>query len=352
MKILSTAPHIRSRRTTKNIMLDVLIALLPATIAGIVYFGWQAAVIIVISLASAALTEFVWYIIEHKIWKNGQKTLKDFLAQFDFTSLVTGLLLALCLPANIEGWYMPLLGSIFAVGVVKMLFGGTGKNIVNPAIAGRIFLFISFTLMTVYPDANFGPLGQDNLSIWWTNTWVSATTNASGAGTALTTGATQLWNMFNKKPILSNLDLFLGPGVAGCIGETCKLALIVGYLYLCVRGVIKWYLPLLYIGFTGLFAVALEGFNFDYFLPSILSGGLILGACFMATDYVTTPKSKLGNIIYFILLGLLTAGLRKATGIEVVSFCILLMNFLVFLIDIIIKPRPFGYVRKKKEAKK
>lgn len=333
MKILSTAPHIRSRRTTKNIMLDVLIALLPATIAGIVYFGWQAAVIIVISLASAALTEFVWYIIEHKIWRNGQKTLKDFLAQFDFTSLVTGLLLALCLPANIEGWYMPLLGSIFAVGVVKMLFGGTGKNIVNPAIAGRIFLFISFTLMTVYPDANFGPLGERGLE-------------------ELMTGATSLTSGLKGGMMLSNLDLFLGTGVAGCIGETCKLALIVGYLYLCVRGVIKWYLPLLYIGFTGLFAVALEGFNFDYFLPSILSGGLILGACFMATDYVTTPKSKLGNIIYFIALGLLTAGLRKATGIEVVSFCILLMNFLVFLIDIIIKPRPFGYVRKKKEAKK
>lgn len=333
MKILSAAPHIRSRRTTKNIMLDVLIALLPATIAGIVYFGWQAAVIIVISLASAALTEFVWYIIEHKIWRNGQKTLKDFLAQFDFTSLVTGLLLALCLPANIEGWYMPLLGSIFAVGVVKMLFGGTGKNIVNPAIAGRIFLFISFTLMTVYPDANFGPLGERGLE-------------------ELMTGATSLTSGLKGGMMLSNLDLFLGTGVAGCIGETCKLALIVGYLYLCVRGVIKWYLPLLYIGFTGLFAVALEGFNFDYFLPSILSGGLILGACFMATDYVTTPKSKLGNIIYFIALGLLTAGLRKATGIEVVSFCILLMNFLVFLIDIIIKPRPFGYVRKKKEAKK
>lgn len=332
MKILSAAPHIRARRTTKNIMLDVLIALLPATIAGIVYFGWQAAVIIVISLASAVLTEFVWYIIEHKIWKNGQKTLKDFLAQFDFTSLVTGLLLALCLPANIEGWYMPLLGSIFAVGVVKMLFGGTGKNIVNPAIAGRIFLFISFSLMTVYPDANFGPLGVRGLE-------------------ELMTGATSLTSGLKGGMMLSNLDLFLGTGVAGCIGETCKLALIVGYIYLCVRGVIKWYLPLLYIGVTGLFAVALEGFNFDYFLPSILSGGLILGACFMATDYVTTPKSKLGNIIYFIALGLLTAGLRKATGIEVVSFCILLMNFLVFLIDIIIKPRPFGYVRKKKEAK-
>lgn len=353
MRVLSTAPHIRTRRTTKSIMLDVLIALLPATIAGIVYFGWQAAVIIVISVASAALTEFVWYLIEHKVWRNGSDTLKAFAVQFDYTSLVTGLLLALCLPANIEGWYMPLLGSVFAVGVVKMLFGGTGKNIVNPAIAGRIFLFISFqVLMTTYAAANFGPVGEENLSIWWTNPWISATTNVSGAGSALTTGATQLGNLLNKKPVLSNLDLFLGTGVAGCIGETCKLALIVGFLYLCVRGVVKWYLPIIYIGVTGLFAVALEGFNFDYFLPSILSGGLILGACFMATDYVTTPKSTLGNVIYFVALGLLTAGLRKATGIEVVSFCILLMNFLVFLIDIAIKPRPFGSVRKKKEAKK
>lgn len=333
MRILSTAPHIRSRRTTKCIMLDVLIALLPAAAAGIVYFGWEAAVIIAVSMASAALTEFVWYLIEHKVWSNGKETLKAFAVQFDFTSLVTGLLLALCLPANIEGWYMPLLGSIFAVGVVKMLFGGTGKNIVNPAIAGRIFLFISFTLMTNYPAANFGPIGANSLA-------------------DLQTGATSLTSGLHGGGQLSAIDLFLGTGVAGCIGETCKLALLVGFVYLCVRGVVKWYLPLLYIVMTGLFAVALEGFNFAYFLPSILSGGLILGACFMATDYVTTPKSTLGNIIYFVALGLLTAGLRKATQIEVVSFCILLMNFLVFLIDIAIKPRPFGYVRAKKEAKK
>lgn len=351
MRILSSAPHIKTRRTTKHIMLDVLIALLPATAAGIVYFGWQAAVLIAVSLASAVLTEFVWYLIEHRVWRDGG-VVRAWAKQFDYTSLVTGLLLALCLPANIEGWYMPLLGSVFAVGVVKMLFGGTGKNIVNPAIAGRVFLFISFALMTVYPAANFAPIGEQNLDIWWTNTWVSATTSPTGAGDALTTGATQLGNMLGKKPILSNLDLFLGTGVAGCIGETCKLALLVGYVYLCVRGVIKWYLPLLYIGVTGLFAVALEGFNFDYFLPSVLSGGLILGACFMATDYVTTPKSTLGNLIYFTALGLLTAGLRKATGLEVVSFCILLMNFAVFLLDIAIKPRPFGYVRKKKEANK
>lgn len=330
--VISAAPHIRAPRTTKHIMLDVLIALLPAAAAGIVYFGWAAAVTIVLAMASAFVTEFCWYIVEHKIWKNGKETIFAFFRAFDFTSLVTGLLLALCSPAAEDALYMPVLGAVFAVAVVKMLFGGTGKNIVNPAIAGRIFLFISFSAMVAYPAAAFGPLSENDL--------------------ALSTGATQLGNLLNGDPTLSSLDLFLGTGVAGCIGETCKLALVVGYLYLCARGVIKWYLPLLYIGVTGLFAVALEAFDFAVFLPSVLSGGLFLGAIFMATDYVTSPKSKLGNIIYFIALGLLTAGLRKATGIEVVSFCILLMNFLVFLIDLAVKPRPFGYVRQKKEAKK
>ena len=330
--VISAAPHIRAPRTTKHIMLDVLVALLPAAAAGIVYFGWAAAVTIVLAMASAFVTEFCWYIVEHKIWKNGKETIFAFFRAFDFTSLVTGLLLALCSPAAEDALYMPVLGAVFAVAVVKMLFGGTGKNIVNPAIAGRIFLFISFSAMVAYPAAAFGPLSENDL--------------------ALSTGATQLGNLLNGDPTLSALDLFLGTGVAGCIGDTCKLALVVGYLYLCARGVIKWYLPLLYIGVTGLFAVALEAFDFAVFLPSVLSGGLFLGAIFMATDYVTSPKSKLGNIIYFIALGLLTAGLRKATGIEVVSFCILLMNFLVFLIDLAVKPRPFGYVRQKKEAKK
>lgn len=326
--IVSTAPHIKTARTTKTIMLDVLIALAPATIAGCVLFGWQALVLILISLASAFLTEFVWYLIQNKAWQNGKEVVNAFFKQFDFTSLITGLLLALIIPANIDAWYMPLLGSIFAVGVVKMLFGGTGKNVMNPALLGRIFLFISFGAMTAYPDPNFGTLFDPN-------------------GT-LVTGATSLTSGLAGEGTLSAIDLLLGTGVAGCIGETCKVALLVGGVYLCVRGVIKWYLPLIYIAVTGLFAVALEGFDFTQFLPSILSGGLILGAIFMATDYVTTPKSKLGNIIYFILLGLLTAGLRKATGIEVVSFCIVLMNIVVFLIDAAIKSRPFGYRREKK----
>ena len=325
--IVSPAPHIKTRRTTRTIMLDVLITLLPASAAGIVFFGWEAAVFIAISLAGAFLTELVWYLIQHKVWKDSG-ILKDFFRQFDFTSLVTGLLLALCLPAQIEAWYMPLIGSIFAVGVAKMLFGGTGKNIVNPALAGRIMLFISFTAMTMYPAANFGPIATD------------------AANFDPSAGSTQLGNFLSGQPMLSALDLFLGTGVAGCIGETCKLALLVGYLYLCVRGVIKWYLPLLYIAATGLFAMALEGgFGINLFAEAIFSGGLFLGAIFMATDYVTTPKTTLGNIIYFIALGLFTAGLRKAVGIEVVSFAIFFMNFVVFLLDLVIRPRPFGSIK-------
>lgn len=325
--IVSPAPHIKTRRTTRTIMLDVLIALLPASAAGIVFFGWEAAVFIAISLAGAFLTELVWYLIQHKVWTDSG-ILKDFFRQFDLTSLVTGLLLALCLPAQIEAWYMPLIGSIFAVGVAKMLFGGTGKNIVNPALAGRIMLFISFTAMTMYPAANFGPIATD------------------AANFDPSAGSTQLGNFLSGQPMLSALDLFLGTGVAGCIGETCKLALLVGYLYLCVRGVIKWYLPLLYIVTTGLFAMALEGgFGINLFTEAIFSGGLFLGAIFMATDYVTTPKTTPGNIIYFIALGLFTAGLRKAVGIEVVSFAIFLMNFVVFLLDLVIRPRPFGSVK-------
>ena len=325
--IVSPAPHIKTRRTTRTIMLDVLIALLPASAAGIVFFGWEAAVFIAISLAGAFLTELVWYLIQHKVWTDSG-ILKDFFRQFDLTSLVTGLLLALCLPAQIEAWYMPLIGSIFAVGVAKMLFGGTGKNIVNPALAGRIMLFISFTAMTMYPAANFGPIATD------------------AANFDPSAGSTQLGNFLSGQPMLSALDLFLGTGVAGCIGETCKLALLVGYLYLCVRGVIKWYLPLLYIVTTGLFAMALEGgFGINLFAEAIFSGGLFLGAIFMATDYVTTPKTTLGNIIYFIALGLFTAGLRKAVGIEVVSFAIFFMNFVVFLLDLVIRPRPFGFVK-------
>ena len=145
--------------------------------------------------------------------------------------------------------------------------------------------------------------------------------------------------------------MFLGTNLAGCIGETCKLAIILGAIYLAVMGIIEIQYPLIYIVVCGLFQVALQGFDFSLFLPSILSGGLIIGAFFMATDYVTTPNTKLGNYIYFVLLGLLTAGLRVATEMEVVSFAILLMNLVVPIIDKFIINKPFGFVKKNKGAK-
>jgi electron transport complex protein RnfD len=177
----------------------------------------------------------------------------------------------------------------------------------------------------------------------WALPSISAITGAN-----VTTGATILEGIISgATPSLSNLDLLLGAGVAGCIGETCKLALIVGGIYLVARKVINGLYPVIFIAVAGLFSVALNGFDFNLFLPSILSGGLILGAIFMATDYTTTPNTTIGNVIYFVTLGLITAGLRKATGMEVVSFAILLMNLFVPLIDKFIINKPFGYKKAK-----
>jgi electron transport complex protein RnfD len=272
------------------------------------------------------------------------------LKEFDFSSLVTGLLIGMNMYSNSK-WYVPVLASVFAIVVVKMLFGGTGKNIVNPAIAGRIFAFISF-------GAAFGG----------TMYFVDSNGNASKVFSDVTAGyiqgATPLQAMFGtaaQNNTLTNLDLFLGTGVPGCVGEVCKLALIIGGIYLVVRGVLNFRWPIVYVATTGIVAVIInwiDGGSFtsaiSTFLPSILSGGLILGAIFMATDYVTTPDTKLGNYIYFIALGILTAVLRKAVKGEAVSFAILLMNLLVPLIDQFVVRKPFGYVKPqkaKKEAK-
>ena len=312
----SSSPHIKSPRTTRWIMINVCIALLPACVMGVVFFGLKALAILALSLASAVASEVVFLLIV-------KKPFKEILKQFDFTSCVTGLLVGMTIGVNYP-LYAPVLGSMFAIIVVKMLFGGTGKNLVNPAIVGRIFIFISF--QAVVTD------------------WVLP----SGAPV---TGATTLTDMLSKGelPAISNLDLFLGINLAGCIGETCKAALLAGALYLCIIGVIDIFFPLIYIAVTGLFTVALNGFDFAFFLPSILSGGLILGAFFMATDYVTTPNTKPGNLIYFIALGLLTAGLRQATQMEAVSFAILLMNIVLPLIDKFVIRHPFGFVKAKKE---
>ena len=318
---ISPNPHIKAKDTTKRIMIDVIIALLPATVVGAVFFGFYAFIIVALSLISAVASEIVYLLIR------GEK-FSDIMKKFDFTSAVTGLLLGLNLPPTCPV-YVPVLGAVFAVIVVKMLFGGTGKNFVNPAIAGRVFLLISFAeVMTTWSSPAF----------------------ASIKPSSLTTGATPLGSIIKGEYAVSVLDLFLGTGVStGAIGETCKLALIVGYVYLLLRRVVD-YKPLIYIGATGIVTVILQG-SFSAFLPSILSGGLILGAIYMATDYVTTPNTTTGNIIYFLLLGVLTAVLRHLKGTEVVSYCILFMNFFVPLIDRIIVAKPFGYKKPEKEVK-
>ncbi len=320
--LISNSPHIRANSTTKRIMIDVLIALIPAAIMGIVYFGWRAAVIIVIATLAAIASEFVYKLIL-------KKPFKQIVSEFDYTSAVTGLILALNMPSTVP-FYVPIFGAMFAIIVVKMLFGGTGKNFVNPAIAGRVFLFISF-------------------SAAMTSGW-AATSISNIYGSIPQTGATVLSGAVLKGDLTnvpSVLDLFLGTGISGCIGETCKLALLIGGIYLFVRKVIDWK-PLIYIAVVGLMTVAIKGFDFNYFLPSILSGGLFLGAIFMATDYVTSPNTTIGSYIYYVLLGVLTAWLRQRNGMEVVSFVILIGNICTPLIDRFVVPKPFGYQKPEK----
>lgn len=324
----SASPHVKNPRTTKSVMINVCVALIPACVMGVVYFGLKALLLLALASISAVAAEFIFLLIK------GEK-FKEILKTFDFSSLVTGMLIGMTIGTNYP-WYAPVLGSFFAVIVVKMIFGGTGKNIVNPAITGRIFIFISF---------------QSVVTAWL------APSIGSVSGGALSTEATALEGLLSSNgsifPNLSNWDLLLGTGLSGCIGETCKLALIIGAIYLAIIGIIDISLPIIYVVVCGLFTVCLNGFDFAYFLPSVLSGGLILGAFFMATDYVTTPNTKIGQYIYFVLLGLITAGLRQATHMETVSFAILLMNLFVPMFDKFIVPKPFGFVKhkKNKEAK-
>lgn len=323
--IASTSPHVSSNASTRRIMLDVVIALIPSFIAGIIFFGLKAVLIVLLAIFSSFASEVVFNLCKKVPFKDA--------INIDLTSIVTGFLIGLSLNAN-SAWYLPVLASVFAIVVVKMLFGGTGKNIVNPAIAGRCFVFISF-------------LGNATSNM--VTNWIIKD--------GLTTGATVLTDMLTTglhTLTLTNLDLFLGINVAGCIGETCKLAILIGFIYLIVRRVVDFKWPLIFVLTAGLFTVALKGFDFAYFMPTILSGSLLFVAVFMATDYVTTPNTVCGNVVYFILIGLLTAGLRLACKMEVVTFTVLLMNFIVPFIDKCIVPKPFGApksVAKAKEAK-
>ena len=329
--VFSSSPHLKAPKTTKSIMIDVSIALLPATIVGIIFFGFNALLVMAISVVSAIVAELLYKMLVNKA------SFKQFWNEFDYTTLVTGLLIGMNMPPLVD-WYIPIIASFFAIIIVKMIFGGTGKNIVNPAIAGRIFVFISFGIVAA--GGFVDPIIGANAAGDFMNPVVAGSTPL---GDILMNGL--------SATSATNMDMFLGL-IPGTIGETSALALIVGGIYLVARNVIDWKWPVIYIGVTGLFTVVLNGFNFAWFLPSILSGGLMLGAIFMATDYTTTPNTQLGNVVYFVALGLITATLRFNNGTEVVSFAILLMNLVVPLIDKYIVPKPFGYVKPaKKEGK-
>ncbi len=339
----SCSPHVKGAATTRRIMIDVCIALIPSCIAGCWLLGIQSLLVLAIATLSAVASEIVFRLCV-------KVPIKQILEEFDFTSVVTGLIIGMNMYPDSK-WYAPMLASVFAIVVVKMLFGGTGKNIVNPAVAGRIFAFMSF-------GAAFG--GSYAANALYSSQISGEVCYKIEEGIQI--GATPLEALLKPSGSvvsnLTNFDLFMGTGVYGAIGEVCKLALVVGGVYLVLRGVLNFRWPIVYVAVTAATTLVINWITMGTFaeaiatvLPSILSGGLIFGAIFMATDYVTTPATKAGNYLYFTLMGILTAVLRYATKGEVVSFVILLMNILVPLIDMYVVRKPFGYQKPQKEAK-
>ncbi len=300
---LSVSPHIHSGRSTAAIMRDVIIALLPAAIAGTVIFGLRSLLVIAVTVASAVLFEALFNIITKK-----QQTIGD------FSAAVTGLLLALNLPAGIPIWQC-VVGSAFAILLVKCIFGGIGCNLVNPAITARVFMLVAFGSMTVQSF----PKIVDTAS-----------------------SATPLAQMAENGNAPAIKDLLLGT-TGGAIGETCAIALLVGFAYLLIRRVITWHIPVAFVGSVFVLSFLMEGFDVMRALALVLSGGLLIGAIFMATDYVTSPPTAAGKIIFGIGAGLMTFLIRYF-GVypEGVSFAILFMNILNPYIEKLTAHKVFG----------
>ena len=301
---ISVSPHIHGKRTTMGIMLDVLIALLPTTIAGVIIFGLRSLLVIGVCIAASVISELLFNIITKR-----KQTISD------LSCVVTGLILALNLPANVPVW-QAIIGSVFAIIVVKCLFGGLGKNIVNPALTARVFMLVAFSSLA---QASF-PVDA-------------------------TAGATPLVSIAEGN-VPELMDLFLGK-TGGSIGETCSLALLIGGIYLIVRKVITWQIPVAFIGTVFVFSFFVQDFNVVTALAGVLSGGLFLGAFFMATDYVTSPETPWGKIVYGVGAGVITV-LIRFWGIypEGVSFAILLMNILNPYINSLTARKLFGGEKK------
>ena len=307
---ISTGPHIRTRESTRSLMLDVLIALLPTTAAGIYLFGLRAVWVLAVSVASAVIAEYVWQKLTRRPVRVG-----------DLSAVVTGLILGLNLPANAPLW-MPAIGSAFAIIIVKQLFGGIGHNFLNPALAARAVLLTSWPAHMTSAILPARLLGLSSAA-----TSVDATTSATPL--ALVGN----WN---------NTDLFLG-NIPGAIGEVCKLAILLGFLYLLLMKVITWHIPVVFVGTVALLSWVLGGDP----LTAILSGGVLFGAVFMATDYVTNPMLRRGEALFAFGCGVLVVIIRKFGNYpEGVTYAILIMNILTPLIDRSMKRRIYGEVKK------
>jgi len=302
---VTPSPHLKKDTSVRQIMFMVILALMPTTIAGVYFFGYHALWVIILSILSAEVAEF----LSVKIQK------KDFV--IDGSAIITGLLLALILPPMVPLW-IPIVGSFFAIIIGKAVFGGLGQNIFNPALVGRAFLMICWPVFMT--------------------TWVAPFD-------AITTATPLAALKMNNMVIASNMDLFFG-SVAGCIGETSALAILIGGIVLIALKVIDWRTPLSIIGTVFLLMLLLGQDPVFH----ILAGGLMLGAFFMATDYVTTPITGWGKVVFGVGVGLLIVVFRLWSGMpEGVCYSILIMNGFTPLIDRYIKPLPLG-IKKTKEA--
>ncbi len=301
---VSATPHIHSGASTRNIMLDVIIALLPATAASVIIFGVKSLIVLAACIITAVAGEALFNLICKK-----KQTISD------LSAVVTGLLLALNLSTNVPAWQC-VIGTLFAIVCVKCLFGGLGRNFANPAITGRVFMLVAFSAVA----------GGANPTI----------VDAVSSATPL--------EVLGKGESVDLLDLFLGLH-GGAIGETCILALIIGFVYLLVRKVITWHTPVVFIATVFVLYLAFTG-DVVMALSQILAGGLFIGAIFMATDYVTTPITTPGRIVFAVGCGVITFVIRHFCAYpEGVSFSILIMNILTPFIEKLTEKQPLGGVK-------
>lgn len=321
--IVSSSPHVRTNKDTSYIMKQVVIALLPATLAALFFFRLSALNVIFFCVTGSVGAEFLCQKISKK-----ESTIGD------FSAVVTGLLLAFNVPASLP-WWMCLLGAAFAIIVVKMVFGGIGNNFVNPALAARAFLLASFPVaMTLWTRTGVNWVSSGNIDAYTTATPLSFLKAGSNGVSSLADSGISISNM-----LIGN--------IGGCIGETSAVLIILGGLYLMYKGIINYVIPTFYICTVAILMFILGGFNFTFVIYELLAGGLMLGAFFMLTDYTTSPMTKKGQIIYAVLAGLITTVIRLYGGYpEGVSYSILFVNIMTPLIDKYTKTKVFGEVSK------